>query len=46
MGAPAFLGDPRHFNDKGPTGNSSFKTVPHDFDLLMTAKALGVTFGD
>jgi 6-phosphofructokinase 1 len=22
------------------------KTVPHDFDLLMTAKALGVTFGD
>ena len=22
------------------------KTVPPDFDLLMTAKALGVTFGD
>ena len=22
------------------------KTVPHDFDLLLTAKALGVTFGD
>ena len=22
------------------------KTVPRDFDLLMTAKALGVTFGD
>jgi 6-phosphofructokinase 1 len=22
------------------------KTVPGDFDLLMTAKALGVTFGD
>jgi hypothetical protein len=22
------------------------KTVPLDFDLLLTAKALGVTFGD
>ena len=22
------------------------KTVPMDFDLLLTAKALGVTFGD
>jgi ATP-dependent phosphofructokinase / diphosphate-dependent phosphofructokinase len=22
------------------------KTVPHDYDLLLTAKALGVTFGD
>ena len=22
------------------------KTVPHDFDLLATAKALGVAFGD
>ena len=22
------------------------KTVPHDSDLLLTAKALGVTFGD
>jgi 6-phosphofructokinase 1 len=22
------------------------KTVPSDFDLLLTAKALGVTFGD
>jgi hypothetical protein len=22
------------------------KTVPADFDLLLTAKALGVTFGD
>src|SRR5215208_3311110 len=30
MGAPAFFGDPRHFNDKGSTRNGSFKTVPHD----------------
>jgi hypothetical protein len=22
------------------------KTVPHDFDLLLTARALGITFGD
>ena len=30
MGPPAFLGDPRHLNDEGSTGNGSFKTVPHD----------------
>ncbi len=30
MGAPAFFGDPRHFDDEGSAGNSSFKTVPHD----------------
>ena len=30
MRAPAFFGDPRHFNDEGPAGNSSFKAVPHD----------------
>jgi hypothetical protein len=30
MGAPAFFGDPRHFNDEGSTRNSSFETVPHD----------------
>ena len=30
MGAPAFFGDPRHFNDKGSAGNYSFKTMPHD----------------
>ena len=30
MGAPAVFGDPCHFNDKGSTGNSSFKAVPHD----------------
>jgi hypothetical protein len=33
MGAPAFFGDPRHFNDKGSTCNSSFKTMPHDFEF-------------
>ena len=31
MGAPAFFGDPRHFNDEGSTGNSFFKAMPHDF---------------
>ena len=30
MGAPAFFGDPRHFDDEGSAGNSSFKAVPHD----------------
>jgi hypothetical protein len=30
MSAPAFFGNPRHFNDKGPAGYRSFKAVPHD----------------
>ncbi len=30
MGAPAFVGDPRHFNDEGSTRDGSFETVPHD----------------
>ena len=30
MRAPAFFGDPRHFNDERSTRNSSFETVPHD----------------
>ena len=30
MGAPAFFSDPRHFNDKGSPGNSSFETMAHD----------------
>ena len=29
MGAPAFFGDPCHFNDKGSTRYGSFETVPH-----------------
>ena len=28
--APAFFGDPCHFNDKRSTRNSSFELVPHD----------------
>ena len=35
---PALFGDPRHFNDKGSTGNSSFKTVPHDGYLFRKLK--------
>jgi hypothetical protein len=31
MGAPAFFGDPRHFDDEGSTRNSLFKAMPHDF---------------
>ena len=30
VGAPAFFGDPCHFDDEGSAGNGSFKTVPHD----------------
>jgi hypothetical protein len=30
MGAPAFFGDPRHLNDKGSPGNSSFESMAHD----------------
>src|SRR5688572_16048662 len=29
MRAPAFFGDPRHFNDEGSARNNSFETVPH-----------------
>ena len=31
MGAPAFLGHPRHFNDERAAGNNSFKAMPHDY---------------
>ena len=31
MGAPAFFGDPRHFDDEGATGNNSLKAMPHEF---------------
>ena len=30
MGAPAFFGDPRHFNDERSARNGSFETMPHD----------------
>lgn len=39
MGAPAFFGDPRHFDDKGSTRNSSFETVPHDVFFLENGNA-------